>query len=344
MLMKKILLCAAMLATTVAASQAQTIANAGFETWQGPSGLLQLENPNSWYGSDKTLSDLGLLLAAVGVTPEKQIFKTEDAHSGSYAAELKTAFLGDTVGNVPALLINAKINFDLMAILANPDFSNFLDHVTYTGGTPVLGKKVDTVKAWVKLTGDQQDQSSIIINAMKKGKTASNADTMIMIGTGNRLINPNSANAYEEVSVPMNYISSSNTATDTLIIVFSSSAVISSTTPTTDGNTLKVDDVTMITSDGTSPTSIREPVFREDIAVVYPNPATNLIYFNLNAAERPSDYTLTVTDIAGRVVLQEQLKEQINPRSLNHWTKGSYAYSLVNTKTNKSEQGKFVVQ
>ncbi len=342
--MKKILFFAAAMATTITVSQAQTMTNAGFETWQGPTGALQLESPNSWYGSDKTLSDLAFLLATVGVTPEKQLFKTTDSHSGTYAAELKTAFLGDTVGNVPGLLINAKLSFDLMAILANPDFSNFLNYVTYTGGTPLLGKKVDNVKAWVKLTGDQQDQSSVIINAMKKGKTASNADTMILIGSGTRLISPNAANAYEEITVNMNYLNANNTATDTLIVVFSSSAVISSTTPTTDGNTLKVDDVSMTTSDGTSPVSIQEPVFREDIAVVYPNPAKDLVYFNLNAAERATDYTLTVTDVAGRVVLQEQLKQQINPKQVSGWARGSYFYTLINTKSNKSEKGKFAVR
>lgn len=342
--MKKILLSATVLLAVFTAARAQTIDNGGFENWQGPSGSLQLENPDSWYGSDKTLDDLGVLLTIVGVTPEKQLFKSTDAHSGTFAAELKTAFLGDTVGNVPGLLLNARINFDLLAVIQDPDFSNFLDHVTYTGGTPLLGKKVDNVKAWVKLSGDQQDQASVIISAFKKGLTANNTDTMILIGNGTKLITPNAANAYEEITVPMVYTSPSNTATDTLIVVFSSSAVITSTTPTTDGNTVKVDDVTMTTSDGTSPTSIQEPVFREDIVVVYPNPAGNVVYFNLNAAEKASDYTLTVTDMTGRVVLQEQLTQQINQRSLNGWARGTYFYSLVNTKNDKSEQGKFAVQ
>ena len=340
--MKKILLFAAALTASVASTQAQTIANGGFETWQGPSGLLQLENPNSWYGSDKTLGDYALILAGFGVTVEKQLFKSTDSHSGTYAAEIKTAFLGDTVGNVPGLLLNAKINFDLLGVISDPDFSNFLDHVTYSGGTPLLGKKVDNVKAWVKLTNDQQDQASVIISAFQKGVTASNADTLILIGSGTQVISPDANNAYKEITVPMVYPNAANTATDTLIVVFSSSAVISSTTPTTDGNTLKVDDVSMTTSNGT--TSIQEPVFRDDIAVVYPNPANDVIYFNLNAAEKATDYTLTVTDVTGKVVLQEQLKQQINPKQVSQWAKGNYLYSLVNTRSNKSEQGKFTVR
>jgi hypothetical protein len=340
--MKKILLFAAALTTVVASTQAQTIVNGGFETWQGPSGLLQLENPGSWYGSDKTLGDYALILAGFGVTVEKQLFKSTDSHSGTYAAEIKTAFLGDTVGNVPGLLLNARINFDLLGVISDPDLSNFLDHVTYSGGTPLLGKKVDNVKAWVKLTGDQQDQSSVIISAFQKGVTAGNADTMILIGSGTQVISPNPNNEYVEITVPMTYANASNTATDTLIVVFSSSAVISSTTPTTDGNTLKVDDVSMTTSDGT--TSIQEPVLRDDIAVVYPNPAQNVIYFNLNAAEKAADYRLTVTDVTGKVMLQEQLKQQINPKQVGQWAKGNYLYSLVNIRNNKSEQGKFTVQ
>lgn len=341
--MKKILCAAALLAAIFSTSRAQTIVNGGFETWQGPSGSLQLENPGSWYGSDKTLSDLGVLLMAVGVTPEKQLFKTEDAHSGTYAAELKTAFLGDTVGNVPGLLLNAKLNIDLFAIIANPDFSSFFDFVTYTGGTPLLGKKVDNVKAWVKVEGDQQDPGSIIISAFQKGVTASNADTMILIGSGTQVVIPDPTNSYQEVTVAMDYQNANNTATDTLIVAFSSSAVITAATPITDGNTMKVDDVTMTTSDGTT-TSIQEPVFRDDIAVVYPNPAETVVYFNLNAAEKPADYMLTITDLSGKVVLREQLKQQINPKPVSGWAQGSYYYSLLNTKNNKSEQGKFVIR
>ncbi|WP_118951073.1 T9SS type A sorting domain-containing protein [Taibaiella helva] len=339
--MKKTLLMAACLTAATLSSQAQTFTNAGFEAWTGPSGLLQLEHPDGWTGSDATINELGPLLLLVDITPKKQLSKSTEAHSGSFAAQVTTKFLGDTVGNVPGLLLNAKINIDLGAIGGNPDLSNFLSYVKYTGGTPVLGKKVENVKAWVRLDGSNQDRASIIVLAMKKAKTAGGQDTMVAIGNAAVMINPNAANSYVEATANVIYTDPAVTATDTLIVAFSSSAIIDENTVRTAGNTLLVDDVSMTTSDVVS---IRQPVFRGDVVLVYPNPASRSIYFNLNTAERAEDYTLTICDIAGRTVHQQQLKQLVNEQSLSGWAKGSYFYTLHNTRSQQSVKGQFAVQ
>jgi len=339
--MKKTLLMAACLTAAALSSQAQTFTNAGFEAWAGPSGLLQLEHPDGWTGSDATINELGPLLFLVGITPKKQLSKSTEAHSGSFAAQVTTKFLGDTVGNVPGLLLNARISIDLGAIGGNPDLSNFLNYVKYTGGTPVLGKKVENVKAWVRLDGSNQDQASMIVFAMKKAKTAGGQDTMVAIGNAAIVISPNAANSYVEATANVTYTDPAVTATDTLIVAFSSSAIINENTVRTDGNTLLVDDVSMTTSDVLA---IRQPVFRGDVVLVYPNPASRSIYFNLNTAERAEDYTLTICDVAGRTVHQQRLKQLVNEQSLNGWAKGSYFYTLHNTRSQQSVKGQFAVQ
>lgn len=341
--MKKTLLLTAALAVTLGTAQAQTFTNAGFEIWQGPSGALQVENPTSWFGSDKLLADNALILLALGATPAKQLHKSTDAHSGTYAAELTTKFMGDTLGNVPCALINARISINVAAIISDPDFSNILNLVTYSGGTPLLKRKMESVSAWVKLTDENQDNASVLITALQKGKTAAGADTMIAIGGGTQIIANNVSNSYREITVPVTYSNAANTATDTLIVVFSSSAVVSSGAPSTDGNTLLVDDVTMMTSEGAG-LSVRQPLFAEDVALVYPNPARDLIYFNLNTFQDAKDYRLNVVDVTGKVILTENLKQQVNERNVFGWAKGSYFYTLTNVKNGKLEKGKFTLR
>ncbi|MFA6060529.1 MAG: T9SS type A sorting domain-containing protein [Taibaiella sp.] len=350
--MKKTLLLTAALVGTLTSTQAQTFSNSGFETWNNftvttgfPVGSVALEAPTTWSGTDSLIAGLTLPASLLGIDidPVTQIIKSTDAHSGTFAAEIKTANLGDSLGNVPAALINAKINFDILSVGTNPDFSSLLNLFTFTGGTPALGRKVDNVKAWVKAASTNMDQASITVNALQKAKTAANADTLVLIGSGIGLVSANPNNDYVETTVNVTYINAANTATDTLIVIFSSSAVAGSGTEFTDGNKMLVDDVSMTTSTGSS-LSIRQPVFADDIALVYPNPAKNMIYFNLNTFQKAEDYTLTVTDASGRAILVENLKQQVNEKNVSGWAKGSYFYSLTNTKNGKHLNGKFSVE
>lgn len=349
--MKKTLLLTAVLAGTLASTQAQTFSNAGFETWNnftvatGFTSSVALEAPTTWSGTDSLIAGLTIpaLFLGVEIDPVTQLIKSTDAHSGTYAAEIRTANLGDSLGNVPGAMVNAGISLDLGAIGSDPDFSTLLSLFTFTGGTPALGRKVDNVKAWVKTFSTNADQASITVNALQKAKTAANTDTLILIGSGIGLVSANPNNDYVETTVNVVYLNAGNTATDTLIVIFSSSAVGGSGTGFTDGNKMLVDDVSMTTSDGTT-LSIQQPVFADDIALIYPNPAKNLVYFNLNTFQQAEDYRLTVTDASGRVVLIENLKQQVNERNVSGWAKGNYFYSLINTKNDKHLNGKFSVE
>ena len=349
--MKKTLLLTAVLAGTLASTQAQTFSNAGFETWNnftvatGFTSSVALEAPTTWSGTDSLIAGLTIpaLFLGIEIDPVTQLIKSTDAHSGTYAAEIKTANLGDSLGNVPGALINASVSIDMNAIAGNPDLSNILNLFTYAGGTPILQRKVETVSAWIKLTDQNNDNASVVITALQKAKTQSGVDTMIAIGGGTQIIANNVSNNYREITVPIAYANPNNTATDTMIVVFSSSAVVTPEDIISDGNTLLVDDVSMTTSEGTG-LSIRQPVFADDIALVYPNPAKNMVYFNLNTFQQAQDYRLTITDASGRVILMENLKQQVNEKNVSGWAKGNYFYSLINTKNDKHLNGKFSVE
>jgi|GEM_PF-597350 len=348
--MKKFLLFSAVLLASALGVKAQSVANSGFESWHdftvqtGIISSIDLEAPGSWSGSDSLIAGISPFAAIAGIqiTPVKQLSKSTDAHSGTYAASLKTAFLGDSVGNVPCVLINARVSVDIMALVGNPEVSDVFDLVTYSGGTPVLGRKVDAVNAWVKLTDQNQDDASAIVTALQKSQTGSGADTLIPIGAGSLIIQKGISNDYREISVPVVYADTGNTATDTLIVVFTSSAAADPNAPATNGNTLLVDDITMSTSDGSGTVSVRQPLLPGDALLVYPNPATDAVYFNLHTALEPGKYTLHITDISGRAVLFRPLREHINKQQVRGWAKGTYFYTLDGE--GKFLKGKFVVR
>lgn len=352
--MKKILFFAGCALTIASNSSAQSFSNASFETWQNfnvstsiiPPTSIALEKPDAWFGMDSLIAAISPLagLGGLPITPAKQTTKVTDAHSGTYAVQVETKFLGDSLGNVPGLLLNARVAFDLAAIIGDPDLSNFLSLVTYSNGTPTLGRKVDTVSAWLKLTSQNTDDASIIIMAMQK-QTINGVDSMVEIGSGSMLIDPTLDN-YTEVSVPIEYDNATVTATDTLIVVFSSSALFSGSAEPTAGNKLLIDDVAMVTSpsNDTSGTSVKQPLMADTKILVYPNPAKDKVYFNLNTRENAQDYILSIVDVQGRVVFTENLQQPINEKQVDNWVKGTYFYSLTNKKTQHRTGGSFVVE
>ena len=271
---------AAMTATQALAQEQAVTSNAGMETWGSASyGIpiispFDVNFPEGWSGSDGVLGQNYTVLALMGVTPQNQIFKSTDKHQGSFAAEIKTKAIG-TLGVFPGVLTNTNISLDLSSIDTS-NMSSLMNMVTFSGGTPTNGKKVDSVIAWVKLAETNTDSANITISAMKKFP---GSDTLTPIGGGTLNIAPN-ANGYQRMAVAMTY-ASEEVATDTLWVNFLSSTMGVGGDSATVDNTLLVDDVSMILSDPT--TAIEVPIMGELAMKVYPNPAQNgWVYFNLN--------------------------------------------------------------
>jgi len=338
---RKLLFTAALATTFIATTQAQTFTNASFETWNSytVSGL-SLEAPTGgWYGVDSLIKAISPIagLSGITITAQKQLFKSTVAHTGSFSAEVKSAFIGDSVGNVPGIFSNAQIGIDILGALAAGSSADLLQFVTFSGGTSVTAQ-VDTVKAWVQLDHATSSDTAVVnVSAVKTVPSSSGSDSTAVLGTGTGLIYPGDS-TFVQIAVPVIYLDA--TVPQRLIVTFMSSNFASDTVHS--GNDLKVDDVSYTYKAGTS--SINQPLLSENRILVYPNPATNQVYFNLSADVKATDYSLSVFDINGRLVSQEQLKQAINVKNVSSWSKGHYFYQLNDMKSGKMEHGKFIVE
>ncbi len=338
--MKKNLLITSLLSIfTCSMNFAQTpeFNNPGMETWESETypGIpsLTVTNPTGWFGSDRIMGENLPIMFVIGAEASPQIAQSDDAHSGNSAAAITSVNLGDSFGVIPGILTNAKYSLSLDPNITDP--SSLLSNVSITGGTPVNGKKVDTVYAWVKLDTSNTDNASITLSALTK---MPGADTNTMIGSGGIIIAP-SDEGYVRVAVPMEYEDENMTATDTLVVTFTSSATQNGTV----GNTLLVDDVSMVVSDGQS-NGIELPLLSEKAMYVYPNPsAQGYVYFNLNASLKPAEFSLIITDISGKTMYHQTLSDNINKLDCSAYANGTYFYTLVHTPSQQKEGGKFIL-
>jgi len=348
--MKKTLLFITALSGIFTGAHAQ-FTNASFETWHNysvnttllpPSNPIALTAPTGgWSGVDSLIAyakGAAELIpgGTLTIIPQQQLFQSSLAHSGSSSAEIRSAFIGEDVGNVPGIFANARVNINLLAAMAgNPE--DILNYVSYDGGTAITGQ-VDTVKAWISLDSTASMDEGFITASAVKTVTGSSGDSTVVVGMGTMVVTRGNAD-FREFVVPLTY--TDNTVPQKLIVTFMSSNFAADTVH--DGNSMKVDDVSYSYKPG-SGTGIRQPLFSESKILVYPNPGRNQVYFNLDATVKPSDYNLSIFDINGRVISSEQLSNAVNLKDVSGWAKGSYFYTLANDKNNTKEQGKFVVE
>lgn len=333
---------AALITSFAASTQAQTFANASFETWHTyTSGSGSLNAPDGWYGVDSLLYGMAPLASLAGFTisPAKQLFQSTVAHTGTYSAEVKSVFVGDTLGNIPGIFSNAQVNINFTGfILGGADPSTILQYIAYTGGTAVTAQ-VDTVKAWVQLDSATSKDTAIVTATTIKTVAGSSGDSTVVVGLGTYAIVPGSS-SFVQIAIPLTY-ADATTIPEKLIVAFVSSNYQADTIHS--GNDLKVDDVSYSYKTN-SGTSIVQPLLSENKLLVYPNPTKNQIYFNLNASVKPADFNLSVYDINGRLISTEQLKQAINSKNVSNWSKGTYYYQLNNGKNGQSENGQFIVE
>ncbi len=344
--MKKKLLFFAVFATAFGVkSQAQTFPNASFETWHSysvntgifPPNPIALTAPTGWCGVDSLVASVTPFAAAASVTlnPQQQLFQSALFHSGTSSAEVKSINMGDSIGNVPGVLVNAKIDIDITAAataLTGGGTLDLLSLLKYTGGTAVTAQ-VDTVTAWISLDSTTNLDEGIIVATTVKAS----GDSTIPVGIGTVVVTRGSA-AFREIKIPLVY--TNTTVPEKLIVAFMSSNYNDTMHA---GNSMKVDDVSY-SYKANSGTAIVQPLLSENNMLVYPNPTKNQIYFNLNASVKPADFNLSVYDVNGRLISSEQLKQAVNTKNVSGWAKGTYYYQLSDAKIGQSEKGQFIVQ
>lgn len=351
--MKSQKLLSALIATTLLSSGAGfaqqgslSIQNGGLENWHtytvnsNPLSPVHLSIANGWQGSDSMVavfSPYGPLFG--GIDAQQQIFQTSDAHEGQSAAQLFSLKLGDSLGVQPGALTNGQISLDIAALMqggGNINPAQFFDMLTFKNGEVISGR-VDSVSAWIK-NGDSTTSS----NGVNFGFSAFalkqiTSDSFAVVGEGAISIAPD-LSQYTEVSLKMSY-NDPNAQPDRLVVVFSSHNPIN-TTPAPEYNSMKVDDVSYTMST----TGVRLPLMTENAALVYPNPATHTLYFNLRSGEQAKNYAFRITDIAGHVIKQGKLGQQVNSIDVSQYARGIYFYQLTNTQTAQQQRGKLILK
>lgn len=257
-------------------ASAQTITNAGFETWATRGGV---EAPANWLTLDDVLAfeDPGNTYSTGVVT------KSTDAHSGSFAAKLtNTSFPGQNGApfvQEGVLILGTKLS-------GRAYYENYP-----IGGVPTTTRPTQ-VQFFYKLTGPASDVAVATVLLTRKSGTGGLPE---IIGGGTLTLSP-TTNSYVGVTVDIPY---SSTATpDSVRMQFSSGTA----TTLAAGSVLLVDDISLI--GGALP--VRADASTQAQFTVSPNPSP-AGRFRLSAPDQPAlaSAPYAVLDLTGRVVAQQ---------------------------------------
>lgn len=317
--MKKILLITSMFACSLGANAQNW--NGDMNSWRSFSAGIfpatQLEAPNNWYSADSLLFSFSIILGNV----ERQLFKEASAHSGPYAAKLVTEDHGGQLGIVPAIMSNAKINFDI----GSYDPNNPLAAISYEGGTPV-SQRIQSINAWIKYLPTGSDAGSISVQAVLTGQGAGGTDSTVGAGT---LAISQAYTDYTYVEVPLTYVDP-NVVPDKLFVLFTSS-----TNAAEDNTTMYIDDVyaSLFTA------GVELPLMKQQAVVCYPNPSKGIVSLSTDVKEK---LQWIAYDIKGQEINRTHFigKASVDMSAL---ADGTYFYHILNTGGETLQRGKITI-
>lgn len=308
-------------------ARSQNIQNLDFEGWWGP------KDAKNWSTTTGiSLENFHLISFEFGA-------RSTDAHSGSYAIQLKPQSLGalgallDAMGAevgdidfanmaVPAIMqlgetvdfnitmatIDLFFDFDFTNISAIQDLAAAFGGAISDGATIV--SKPQYVKAWVK----SSVADTITIAAFTK-----NGDVYMQAGVNM----VNNATNWTEVTVDLNDLAS-GTPNKIGIIIVGGGLTSSSTT------SFFIDDVTV---DGHTTSILSStPSFK-----IYPNPATDLVKIEMDG-----EYNVNMYDITGKKVVEQN--NLLNASEINTSALKAGVYMLEVVQGDKIQTKKIVIE
>lgn len=255
--MKKIVLFSVILFSLSAKAQ-QTIPNAGFETW---TNNFIYEEPTGW----ATLNPAAVLGIPTTVT------KSTSAHSGTYAAKLKTVgadFDGDNViDTIPGIAFLGTL--DIISQTTN-------EGVSFTG-------MPDTLVAWTKYNSPSANDQFLIIATLSKWNAALGMRDEI---AGATIFSGTNTSVYTRQSTEFTYFTTDTPDTLSLMIISSAGQVPAVNTE------LFVDDISFVYNNTNSLNELALQAFQ-----VYPNPASDNMTIQAKTAGE-----INLTDAMGKIV------------------------------------------
>ncbi len=328
--MKKIYLFICVFMTGMA-SFAQTVSNAGMETWRtGTSGAVvakTIQAPAGWFGTDSLVIAMGqALLLDIKMSP--QLFREDTiVHNGAHSAKVMTKYQ-DTLRYLQGTLTNAMPSFSLPST------------ISFNGGTPVT-LKITTVSAYVAyfpgfdsathLRGKDTGTFSVNAYAHKHG-----ADTLI--GSGFVFIPPSDT----FIQITANIVYTDTVDSVGLVRIFFTSS--GGATNNLDSSTLYVDDVSMTGVPEPVPPPVIDHTLVRNISMnelvkVYPNPANGTLYFD---GPQNAGLNCKLFSVNGQVVLTKALTGN-DALDISTLPAGFYIYAITDMDGNIMQRGKVAV-
>ncbi len=201
--------------------------------------------------------------------------RTDDAHTGNYAAQVET-INHNLIGDLPGMAFTGNIDFDPTTFEYN-----------FNVGVPVEGRPT-SLKGYFKYSPSGTDTMAIVIGMFRWNAAQNDLDS---IG-GGFFFTGNATSSYTEFEAPIQYFDPTLEADTMYIMMFSSLDTYHV------GSVLKVDDLTL--NYGT--VGMIEGIDETKISI-YPNPASDNIKIEL--PEEANQVELLLTDITGRNMLQQ---------------------------------------
>jgi len=192
--------------------------NGDFENWVLSAQQTYEEPSTGWWATLNPLKNLG--------GPET-VVKTDDAHTGQYAAKLTTAAWGQLT--IPGILLSGLFDFNAPNMIIE--------------GRPFTDKPLK-FKGYYKYTSVNGDSAAIYANITKYNTLNSIKDTLAEV----RLPIYTSVNQYTAFEIDFTYLLPGITP-DSLSIVFASSADGANFNGAI-GSTLYIDDISLILENG----------------------------------------------------------------------------------------------
>lgn len=325
-ILSTLLICSAITSSALAQT---TITNGGFENWGGnPSPGIAAE-PTNWF-SNKS----GSTIAQAG--GQTCFHETSMFHSGTSCVRIETISgpLSTAInGNVTTGVVSAPSFIKTDGYIGTTNYSDATDirRMAFTG-------RPDSVVGWYQYTqggATEQGRVKVILHTDHyydpETPTTNHPDpTANKIGGATFVTPLSNVATWTRFSVPVTYVSASAPA---YIMINITSSANQNTSVT--GSKLWIDDLEAVYN----PVAVTNVTMEENDINVYS--ADKGLF--VNAANQPAnETTITVHDIAGRIVFTHALTEKFSNFDLSFLTTGVYVYKINNQSFSKT--GKIAIQ